>query len=67
MNASTPYRTSASKLGEHLVVLLLVAILLVVAAMSVPAVIAQTTRTTQPAQERVNLPIAVAAELERER
>lgn len=51
-------------LGEHLIAMLVVAILVIGAATSAPALIARTKQTAAPAQERVNMPLAVAAQLE---
>lgn len=49
-------------LGEHLIAMLVVAILVIGAATSAPALLART--AAAPAQERVNMPLVVAAQLE---
>lgn len=55
-----------SALGEHLVALLIVAIVVVGAVATIPRLEAQTKRTAARAQERVNLPLVVASSLDTE-
>jgi hypothetical protein len=52
-----------SLLGEHLIVLLVVAMIVVGSLVTVPSLMAQTKDTATHMQDRVNQPLTVAAEL----
>lgn len=54
----------SSILGEHLIALLVVAILVIGALTTYPALAAETKGTAERAQERVNTPLVVAAQLD---
>jgi hypothetical protein len=54
----------SSRLGEHLVVLLVVATILVGFVATVPSLTAKATDTAGQAQERVNRPAMLLAELD---
>jgi len=51
-------------LGEHLIALLVVAILVMGALTAYPALAAETKVTAAQVQERVNMPLVVASELD---
>jgi hypothetical protein len=53
-----------SALGENLIVLLVIAMVMLGALISVPSLMAQSAGTATKAQERVNLPLTIAAELD---
>jgi len=64
MTSTTSSGRLASALGQHLVAVLVVLILMVATLFSLPAVMSDTTTTAGRAQERANLPFAMAAELD---
>jgi len=64
MNARASHGRITSALGEHLVAVLVVAILVIGALAALPALRAQTEGTATRAQDRVNLPLVVASDLE---
>jgi hypothetical protein len=64
MTSTTFTGRLSSALGQHLVAVLVVLILVVTALSSLPAVMSDTTATAGRAQERANLTLAVAAELD---
>jgi uncharacterized membrane protein len=51
-------------LGEHLIVLLVVAMVVILAVAAVPSLIERSETTATQVQDRVNAPLAVAAELD---
>jgi hypothetical protein len=51
-------------LGEHLIVLLVVAMVVIGAVAAVPSLVAQSEATATQIQNRVNVPLTVAAELD---
>lgn len=53
-----------SALGEHLIVLLVVAMVIVGSLAAAPSLMAQTKDTATQMQDRVNMPVTVAAELD---
>lgn len=53
-----------SALGEHLIAVLVVAMILIGSLAAVPSLMAQAGATATGVQERVDLPATVAAELE---
>lgn len=53
-----------SALGEHLVVVLVVAMIIVGSLAAVPSLMAQTADTQTQVQNRMNLPLTMAAELD---
>jgi hypothetical protein len=55
-----------SALGEHLVALLIVAIVVLGAVAAIPTIEAQAKGTAAQTQERVNLPLVVASSLDTE-
>lgn len=64
MNPNTTHRRITSALGEHLIALLTVAVVILAVLTTLPAVMAQTEGTASRAQDRVNLPLLAAAELD---
>jgi hypothetical protein len=63
MTANSTHGHLRSIVGEHLVALLVVAILVMGALTAYPALVADTKGTAAQAQERVNMPLEVAAQL----
>ena len=53
-----------SALGEHLIVLLVVAMVIIGSLVAVPSLMAQTNDTATQMQDRMNIPLTVAAELD---
>lgn len=64
MNTNTSQGRVRSALGEHLVALLVVAVVVLGLLTALPARAAQTKGTASKAQERVNLPLVVASQLD---
>jgi competence protein ComGC len=63
MNANSNGRLR-SLLGEHLIVLLVVAMVIIGSLVAVPSLMAQTKDTATQMQDRMNQPLTVAAELD---
>jgi hypothetical protein len=64
MTANNTHGHLRSILGEHLIALLVVAILVMGALTAYPALAADTKGTAERAQERVNMPLEVASQLD---
>ncbi len=64
MTENTTHGRTRSALGEHLVALLIVAIVVLGMLTAYPALAAETKGTATRAQERANLPLVVASQLE---
>jgi hypothetical protein len=64
MTANTQHGDIRSILGEHLIALLVVAILVVGAVTAYPALATNTKATGVRAQDRVNMPLEVASQLD---
>lgn len=60
----TTSRTERQHRGEHLVALLVLALILLTSLWSIPAVLATADKTTTQAEQRVELPLVVAARLD---
>lgn len=64
MSANTTHGHIRSALGERLVAVLVVAIVVLGILTAYPALAAETQGTAERAQERVNLPLLVASQLD---
>ncbi|MEX2612702.1 MAG: hypothetical protein WD380_03920 [Gaiellaceae bacterium] len=64
MTANNTHAHVRSMLGEHLITLLVVAILVIGALTAYPALAADTKGTAERAHERVNMPLELASQLD---
>lgn len=64
MTASNTHGRIRSAVGEHLIAVLIVAIVVLGTLTAYPALAAETKGTATRAQERANLPLVVASQLE---